>query len=152
MVRKQSRWGSKKVMNEFPQGPTTTSIFTTSSSIQKWLWPGLFKIYWKRRIFPPFPWKQWSSPQKFWYPPLPPAINNDTVTDQATVKCSISSFIANAVCSKLAFNGRYWLLSIWLEGVVVHTKKQCTNYLLQFGNQLSLEFEATTSILRFIFL
>ena len=30
-------------MNEFPRGPTTTSMLVTSSSIQlqKWLWPGL---------------------------------------------------------------------------------------------------------------
>ena len=30
-----------RVMNEFPRGPTTTPILVTSSSIQKWLWPGL---------------------------------------------------------------------------------------------------------------
>ena len=30
-----------KVMNGFPRGPTTTSILVTSSSIQKWIWPGL---------------------------------------------------------------------------------------------------------------
>ena len=55
-------------------------------------------------------------PQKFWYPPLLPAINNDmplericfslTQRNQAAVKCSGSSFIANAICSKLAFDGR----------------------------------------------
>ena len=31
-----------KVMNGFPRGPTTTSILVTSSSIQKWIWPGLY--------------------------------------------------------------------------------------------------------------
>ena len=30
-------------MNGFPRGPTTTSILVTSSSIQKWIWPGLVK-------------------------------------------------------------------------------------------------------------
>ena len=30
-----------KVMNGFPRGPTTTSVLVTSSSIQKWIWPGL---------------------------------------------------------------------------------------------------------------
>ena len=33
-----------KVMNGFPRGPTTTSILVTSSSIQKWIWPGLVNI------------------------------------------------------------------------------------------------------------
>ena len=28
-------------MSEFPRCPTTTSMFVMSSSIQKWLWPGL---------------------------------------------------------------------------------------------------------------
>ena len=28
--------------SEFPRGPITTPILVTSSSIQKWLWPGLF--------------------------------------------------------------------------------------------------------------
>ena len=28
-------------MNGFPRGPTTTSVLVTSSSIQKWIWPGL---------------------------------------------------------------------------------------------------------------
>ena len=28
-------------MSEFPRYPTTTSMLVTSSSIQKWLWPGL---------------------------------------------------------------------------------------------------------------
>ena len=32
-----------KVMNGFPRGPTTTSILVTSSSIQKWIWPGLIE-------------------------------------------------------------------------------------------------------------
>ena len=40
----------------------------------------------------------------------------------------------NTVCFKLALGGRYWLLSLWLEGVVLHAKKQCINYLLDFGN------------------
>ena len=34
-----------KVMNGFPRGPTTTSILVTSSSIQKWIWPGLITIH-----------------------------------------------------------------------------------------------------------
>ena len=28
-------------MSEFPRCPTTTSMLVTSSTIQKWLWPGL---------------------------------------------------------------------------------------------------------------
>ena len=32
-----------RVMNEFPRGPTATPILVTSSSIQKWLWPGLLE-------------------------------------------------------------------------------------------------------------
>ena len=38
-----------KVMNGFPRGPTTTSILVTSSSIQKWLWPGLSFLSTSRR-------------------------------------------------------------------------------------------------------
>ena len=33
-----------RVMNEFPRGPTATPILVTSSSIQKWLWPGLILL------------------------------------------------------------------------------------------------------------
>ena len=38
--------------SNFPRGPTTTSILVTSSSIQKLLWPGLFKTpgRWTARI------------------------------------------------------------------------------------------------------
>ena len=31
-------------MSEFPRCPTMTSMFVTSSSIHKWLWPGLYKL------------------------------------------------------------------------------------------------------------
>ena len=65
-----------------------------------------FKIYWKRRIFPPFPLKQ-CDPTLTPTPP-PPAINNDmplegffsslTQRNQATVRYSSSSFIMNTVC------------------------------------------------------
>ena len=41
MGRELSRQGSNKVMTEFPRCPTMTSMLVTSSSIQKWLWPGL---------------------------------------------------------------------------------------------------------------
>ena len=68
-----------------------------------------FKIYWKRRIFPPFPLKQCDPPlTKVLEPTPPPAINNDmplegffsslTQRNQATVRCSSSSFIMNTVC------------------------------------------------------
>ena len=69
-----------------------------------------FKIYWKRRIFPPFPLKQCDPPRAKVLEPTPPpppcAINNAsrrfffslTQRNQATVRCSSSSFIVNTVC------------------------------------------------------
>ena len=54
-----------KVMNGFPRGPTTTSILVTSSSIQKWIWPGLV-------VFPLVYWIFFSimTAHLFWAPPL----------------------------------------------------------------------------------